>query len=130
MEIKIKVENLDRWKRLIDKSPQEVTYEAGNFITTVERLFQKTMRNKPWQVNGSGGGIPVATGNLRDTHQFIKQHFRLEVIPTAEYAGYVHEGTRKMRARPWLRYTAEVTESDITKEANNMIERLAKKMSL
>lgn len=46
---------------------------------------------------------PVDTGNLRLSHKHQVNGDEVIVGVTAEYGGYVHNGTGKMRARPWLR---------------------------
>lgn len=50
---------------------------------------------------------PVDTGNLRrsHTHQVSADH--VDVGVTADYGGYVHNGTSRRGGRPWLKNAAE-----------------------
>lgn len=62
----------------------------------------------------AGGKVrsPVATGYMRSTHQTEGAEpgsLSMRVIVTADYAGLVHDGTRNMPPRPWLKETTEQT---------------------
>lgn len=56
---------------------------------------------------------PVLTGRLRASHEFRVTGggfgMQAEVGPTANYGIFVHEGTRFMRARPFLKQGAEAS---------------------
>lgn len=45
---------------------------------------------------------PVDTGRLRASHQTLFEPLKATIEPTADYAIYVHEGTRYMVGRPFL----------------------------
>lgn len=130
MKFKIKVKNLDRWQKGIQKSPQVVRQEAGQFLSRARAFLARTIQNNPWRVGGSGGGAPVDTGNLRDSHRFQFKAFQLTIATVAPYAEYVHNGTGRMKARPWLAYAVENNEQNINKEAQAMIDRVANKLSV
>lgn len=130
MQFKIKVNNLDRWQKAIQKSPQVVQQEAGQFLSRARAFLARTIQNSPWRLGASGGGAPVDTGNLRDSHRYTFQAFQLTIAPIAPYAQYVHDGTGKMKARPWLAYAIENNEQNINKEAQAMIDRVANKLSV
>lgn len=46
--------------------------------------------------------VPVDTGQLRDSGDMGRAGDGYEVFYDTEYAGYVHFGTSRMAARPWL----------------------------
>lgn len=46
-------------------------------------------------------------GNLRRSHKYRVQGETVIVGATAEYAGYVHNGTSRQAAQPWLKNAAE-----------------------
>lgn len=52
---------------------------------------------------------PVDTGFLRSTNNLIKTNsaYRFSLVARAFYAVFVHDGTRFMRARPWMRRAVE-----------------------
>lgn len=84
--------------------------------------MRQQIMNNPWQVGGAGGGVPVATGNLRDAHLYKQKPFELIIEPTRNYANFVHEGTVHMEARPWLEYAITTKEKDVMAEAQIMID--------
>ena len=75
----------------------------------------------------SGGGTPVDTGNLRDTHKRQISGFTGRIYPTAPYAAYVHdiEGYPRKRSyqlRPWMDYVFK----DKMKEIKELEQKLLK----
>lgn len=50
---------------------------------------------------------PAQTGNLRRSHKYVVNGDHVDVGVTAEYGGYVHNGTSKQKARPWLKEAAQ-----------------------
>jgi len=68
--------------------------EVNRLAATVER-FAKQL-------------TPVRTGRLRGSINFTPASLfpRVEVGPHTGYAVYVHEGTKYMRARPFMKYGA------------------------
>ena len=46
--------------------------------------------------------VPVDTGNLRSSINTTTQGLRAEVAATAEYAGFVENGTSRMAPRPYM----------------------------
>lgn len=51
--------------------------------------------------------VPVDTGALRESHRMEATDEGLTISAGADHALYVHEGTRRMGARPWLREAVE-----------------------
>lgn len=61
---------------------------------------------------GARARSPVATGELRDSHDTegtTPGSLSMRVTVTAPHGPFVHEGTIRMPPRPWLRETAEQT---------------------
>ena len=50
---------------------------------------------------------PVQTGNLRRSHKYVVNGDHVDIGVTAEYGGYVHNGTSKQKAQPWLKEAAQ-----------------------
>lgn len=50
---------------------------------------------------------PVDTGNLRRSHTHAVSGDHVDVGVTAEYGGYVHNGTSRQKAQPWMKNAAE-----------------------
>ena len=77
---------------------------------------------------------PVLTGNLRSSHKFNVSGagigMQAEISPTANYGIFVHEGTRFMKARPFLKKGAEdslqTIERFFTEAVQNVFNRISR----
>ena len=65
---------------------------------------------------------PRRTGYLAASHRADPSATAVEVVAAAPYAGYVHYGTRHMRARPWLTTGAHNTEGTWIRNYETRIE--------
>lgn len=65
---------------------------------------------------------PVDTGELRDSGSISVSGTTLTIQFSADHAVYVHEGTRYMGARPFLRTTLEQAASAIESGMGSAIE--------
>lgn len=120
----------------IKRNPQKVLDEARLFLTRGLAQYKSGIINDPWRIKGPGGGSPVSndpryprkyqrqrSGNLRDSHTTTINGLEGIIGPNlrvAQYAGYVHQGTRSMQGRPWLNY--------VKQNKQGAIERLYKEM--
>lgn len=96
----------------IQRNPSRVKSLSARFIDKGLRLWRGTINTSPWRIGGKGGGAPVRTGDLLGSHRIEKSTFRGSIGPDRggkriDYANYVHGGTRKMQARPWLDYAVK-----------------------
>lgn len=106
-EIKIRITNLPEIKRAFGQAPQ-----------LMQKHFNVAIRQATFLLEGrSKINTPVLTGYLRNSHvtRFTGSGigFSGTVEPTANYAMFVHEGTRFMKARPFLKEAADSSENDI-----------------
>jgi len=112
----IKTIGFKEFQQAIEKNPQFIANEVKKFITRALAKYRSGILNTPWRMGGSGGGSPVAMingGNLRDTHRSEVGNFEGRIYPTSHYSLFVHEGTNKMRARPWLDFVKKDKDKDI-----------------
>lgn len=124
LEVKIDYEQL---KRALKRNPSVVRDEVNTFLVRASALIKQGIAQSPWRIGGSGGGVPISTGNLKKAHQYRLEPFRFiaEVNQRkAEYAGYVHYGTKFMEARPWLEYVKQSKEKAINDNAKILLERI------
>jgi len=109
-------------------APQEIKNEAQIFLMRGLSEYKRVaVQTSPWKVGQSGGGIPIASGNLREKHYTKISTFegRFGVSPTSvRYAGYVHGGTRKMKARPWLDYANNKSRAKVEKHYKVFMDKL------
>ena len=130
----------------VNRNPQKVLDEARNFLSRGLAAYKSGIINNPWRIGGDGGGAPVSndprygrafqrqrSGNLRDSHETEINGLMGRIYPNtdrAPYAQYVHYGTGRMQARPWLDYVKRAKEGVIEdlyrKMLGNIVGDLAK----
>ena len=64
---------------------------------------------------------PVDTGRLRSSIRTRIDDFTATVSPTVNYAIFIHDGTRNMRARPFMTQGAEDATTEIRSVFNREI---------
>jgi HK97 gp10 family phage protein len=105
--------------KALKTAPAEVTTEAKKFLQRGLSEYKRVaVQGSPWRVGQQGGGVPRASGNLREMHYTKIKGLsgRFGVNPSkVRYAEYVHGGTRKMKKRPWLDYAFNKSEKQIEK---------------
>ena len=105
-DFSIEFKGLEELKRAISRNPQKVIEETQTFLQRGMAVYRSGIQNKPWRVGSSGGGAPVDTRNLVQSHAVRIDKFEASIGPSRNYyvpyAAYVHEGTSRMQARPWL----------------------------
>lgn len=100
----------------IKRNPQKVLDESRIFLTRGLAVYKAGIIRMPWQIGGPGGGAPVKTGHLRDTHITTISGLEGSIGPNvsvAPYAKYVHHGTKRMQGRPWLEYVKNMSDNRI-----------------
>lgn len=102
-EIRIQIKNLPQLRAAFGAAPQIFSAKFRQALTKSAIFVQAQSMIR----------TPVLTGRLRASHEW---HLRgsglgmqVEVGPTAFYGIFVHEGTRFMRARPFLKEGAEAS---------------------
>lgn len=133
MEYKVTIKNLPQIRAAFSKAPQFMREEFGSALKKAGlAVMTKSMKS-----------TPVRTGFLKASHLqrgqggvFISgsgTSMRAEIGPTADYSVFVHEGTRFMRAKPFLKNALFSSDNEIqelftraTQNALNKIARLSK----
>jgi hypothetical protein len=121
--MEISINGVEEFKRAIERNPQVAREEVGKFLVRATAKYKQTIKNKPWRVGQVGGGVPVSTGNLRDQHHTeIKDWIaRIYVMDSVDYRWAIHEGTKKMKARPWLDYAVSNNQQAVDKLGDAML---------
>lgn len=105
-KIDIRITNLPQIRAAFDKAPLTMSKNLNIAIRKAAISIQgKSMEN-----------TPVDTGRLRASHYTNFGHLRAEIGTDADYSIFVHEGTRFMKARPYLRQ-AVTTENESVQRA-------------
>ena len=118
MEIAFDERQLRDLQKAIQRNPQAVTQAVGRFLVHGMAVLNRGIIRNPWRVGMQGGGAPVLTGNLRDTHMKEVSSMSARVYPTAEYAESVHTG------RPWLDHVFNTSKNDILRLEGELLDSL------
>lgn len=122
--IAIKVQGLDKMVSKFGKLPTELKFAIRNSIRksakVIEGVAKKTVSRgvlKAWDTGFMAGSIRP---------DYIRA-LKASVSPHTDYAIYVHEGTRFMRARPFMKVASEKGTPKIQDIFKKAIERALKK---
>jgi hypothetical protein len=116
-EIDIKIE-YDKLKKAIQKHPEVMASETKAFLYRAGIRLESKAGSSPWRVGGSGGGVPVLTGNLLKSHTKEQMPFSLRYYQDdrkADYGKYVHAG------RPWMVWVKNQAEKQIQEDAKTFL---------
>lgn len=97
MNVNIKIKNTAEIRAAFLFAPQAMKREMDRALK--KSAFQLQRQS---QIN-----TPVLTGRLRASHQTTYGPGWAKISPTANYAIFVHEGTRYMPGRPFLEEAVE-----------------------
>lgn len=112
VRINVTIKNLPEIRRAFSQSPKLT-------VKYVNRAIEKSLLSieRDSKIN-----TPVRTGYLRASHRTLFGNLRGELEPKAAYAIYVHEGTRYMRARPFLLNAVNSNESLVEREFKQAVQ--------
>lgn len=121
--IKITITNADKIRRAYARAPAEMTKALTTAIKMAAFLIQgRSMQN-----------TPVLTGRLRASHYSNFQPLRGIVGTNTNYDSFVHEGTKFMKGRPYLRMAVEDSNAEInevfTRATQDVLNSLGKASS-
>jgi len=145
----IKIIGIKSLKEAIKRNPARVKTRARTFLQRGLAVYRRGIINDPWRVGGRGGGAPVSndpryrtssnkgsqrarSGNLRDTHRTQINGLIGFIGPStqaAPYAKMVHDGTRRMKARPWLNHTKKTKAGEIGKLYRDMLKEIVRDLA-
>jgi hypothetical protein len=126
MEVKFDEQQLRSLESAIKRNPQVTLTEVGKFLARGIAVYNRGIIRSPWRIGMTGGGSPVSPGggNLRDTHKKTVSQFSAKIEPNAHYAKYVHEGTKRMKARPWLDHVFTTSQQEIEKLEKDLLDKI------
>lgn len=101
--INITIKNLSQIKRAFAKSPVVMARELNKAIRkSVVSITKDSKKN-----------TPIDTGRLRSSTYNKFENLRGELGTLTDYDMFVHEGTRFMKARPYLRQAVESNQPEV-----------------
>jgi hypothetical protein len=111
----------------VARNPKKVLDEARFFLTRGLAVYKAGIIRAPWRIGNRGGGAPVRSGNLRDTHLTQIRGLEGTIGPNLEaapYGKFVHQGTRLMQGRPWLEYVKSTKQGEIESLYRGMLKEI------
>lgn len=123
--MEFKTIGIEALKAAISRNPQRVLDAVGVFLARGIASLNRYIIRDPWKMGSSGGGAPVASGNLRDMHTRTFEKWQAKITNVAPYAKFVHDGTSRMKARPWLDYSMKSAREEINQLAGQMVDTIA-----
>jgi HK97 gp10 family phage protein len=122
------IKGIREFEAAIKRNPQRTLNELKNFFVRALAQYRQVITQTPWTLFAKSGGSPVKTGNLRGSHGTIITALQASIAPdrntSAPYAKYVHDGTRRMKPRPWLDYAFNKKKNDVNKLAAEMLKTI------
>lgn len=117
----IHIEGLDKFIAALNQSPE-----------IVKKYLNNAIRKSIIDIQSTAVPVtPIDTGRLRSSYEIEFGDLRGSTGPTAEYAIYVHEGTRYMKGRPFLKQALDNNvakiEQTINSQLNQALEEIARK---
>lgn len=111
--VKIQIKNLAEIQSAFKRSPRLMT-----------KNLQKAIKRSVYKIGASSRrNTPVLTGRLRSSHyERFTSGLKAEVGTNTSYDLFVHEGTRFMRARPYLRLAVESEQGFVDKEFEGAVQ--------
>lgn len=112
-------DDLNKLRDAVARNPARVLLETKRYLTRAAAAYKRVILRDPWRIGAEGGGAPVQTGNLRDTHVTEIGTWEGRIYPTAPYARYVHgddgrlRGVRGQQLRPWLDFAMNVADREV-----------------
>ena len=126
-EIRIKIKNEKALLKKISQYPEKMAIELQKAIAKVGVYTAGQVKS----TITSGAGMwksPVDTGQMRQGISAKTGRMKSTISSSSRtpYAFYVHEGTRRMRKRPFMSITAKRKQKDIERFFNKAIENAIK----
>lgn len=113
MNVQIKIKNLDAIRAAFSKSPAVMSKNLQRAIIRSVLIIGRQSR-----IN-----TPTDTGRLRaSTYEKFYTSMKGEVGTRTNYDSFVHEGTRFMKARPYLRLAVESEQTKVDGEFKTAVQ--------
>jgi len=118
-EIKFDETSLKKFESSFKKYPSKLVQAGKDIIKSATLIGERGVVNAV----RSGPTRAVRTGNLMSLIHSKFSGFQGFVMSGASYSIYVHEGTRYMRARPYLDVGLKNVENEITLKARQILDK-------
>lgn len=131
--ISVEFKGIDELKKKIISQPKKTYDGIQIYLVRAQNVIQGIYTKNPWRVGGSGGGVPVKTGNLlkKGTGLKIETFRRIFTVDDkkVDYADDVYSGRGSMKARPWLEHAKTTGDKDIEKLQVELLNNISKEIT-
>lgn len=121
-EIKFDETSLKKFQSAFKKYPAKLVKAGRDIIESATHIGERGVV----EAVRSGPTKAVDTGNLMNLISSKFSGFQGYVMSGASYSLYVHEGTKYMRARPYLEVGLDNVEREIISKANRILNKAIK----
>lgn len=111
------------FEKALMRNPKLVVKEVKNFLQRAMAKYRSGIMNNPWKIGMSGGGSPVLSGHMRDTHIPAIGNWEAKIGPDTNYAEHVH------KKRPWLEHVFKDKMRDIEKLEDDFLTNIVKDLA-
>lgn len=119
ISIKLNITGLDRVRSKLKSAPRQV----GQAISRAIKQSAFILEREAKIALTTGYTRAIDTGRLRSENVVRElSDVRASIYPLVDYAVYVHEGTFKMKSRPWMRVAVANASSEVRTVFDNAIE--------
>lgn len=132
MEVRIEIKNIERIIYAFQKAPEEMGKGIQRALERVG-VFVEGKTKEHITAGTDMWKAPIDTGAMRSgiNTSFTPSQAVIRPSSSTPYAEYVHEGTKRMRARPFFEITAKNEEKRIedmfNKELEDIVNRITSK---
>lgn len=133
-EITVTIKNLPQIRSAFRKAPVKMATELNEAIKksifTIERESKPRTPVDTGRLRASLGGGSFEGGSYKEGHGRLFKKFYGEIGSNVKYALFVHDGTSRMKARPFLMKGVKASETQIdgffTKAVQNALDDIAR----
>lgn len=109
MEVKLTID-AEKYRKFLKDKPDDLTKALSRAIEQGALLVEREAKK-----HVAGGYFKHPTGRLMNSITSNIHPLKGEIGPTVNYAVFVHDGTRYIRARPFMKETADEMGDSIEK---------------
>ena len=123
IKVSIQVEGLDKVKKKFTIMPRKV----GQAISKAIKESAFIIEGEAKTALTIGPTRAIKTGTLRSQNTVRElSDIRASIYPLVQYAVLVHEGTKRMRPRPWMEVAAKEATPRVQEIFDNAVEEILK----
>ena len=126
-DVSIKIDGIEKLQKAFDKAPRE----ADKMLTEVVRTGAEILRRGAIKAITTGTTRAIDTSRLRNSIRiFTRTRFKSNISTNVNYAPFVHEGTSRMRKRPFMTRGIKLSKKSVEKFFNFAVKKMLTKLKI